>query len=140
MSKILKVVKPFFVMELGDTFELAKNGTEYVSAFNMERHESDDEDSTITSHYSSNYTISKEYAKLLIEEGYLKEVKDSSTDKPNVFVNVFDEIATMLNTYYDDLNTLDDDMANEPACLKVEKETVLRNLIATLEHLNSLKK
>lgn len=135
MSRILKVIKPFFVMEVGDTFELSANGKEYVSEFNMERHESDSEDSTVSSRYSSNYTISADYAKMLIEEGYLSEV-----DKPTAFVNVFDEINNMLDTYKEDLANLDEDMANMPACMKVEKQTVLHNLITALEHLNSLKK
>lgn len=135
MSKILKVIKPFFVMEVGDTFELSDNGKEYVSEFNMERHESDSEDSTVSSRYSSNYTISTDYANMLIEEGYLSEV-----DKNTTFVNVFDEINNMLDTYKEELESLDEDMANMPACMKVEKQTVLHNLITALEHLNSLKK
>ena len=135
MAKILRVVKPFFVMEVGDTFELSANGKEYVSEFNMERHESDSEDSTVSSRYSSNYTISTDYANMLIEEGYLSEV-----DKNTTFVNVFDEINNMLDTYKEELESLDEDMANMPACMKVEKQTVLHNLITALEHLNSLKK
>jgi hypothetical protein len=46
----------------------------------------------------------------------------------------------MLEEYNEELGNIDDDMADEPACLKVEKETVLRNMIKVLEHLNSLKK
>ncbi len=135
MSKILKVIKPFFVMEVGDTFELSDNGKEYVSEFNMERHESDSDDGVVSSRYSSNYTISTDYANMLIEEGYLSEV-----DKNTTFVNVFDEINNMLDTYKEELESLDEDMANMPACMKVEKQTVLHNLITALEHLNSLKK
>lgn len=139
MNKFLKVVKPFFVMEVGDTFELTKDGTGYESTFNMDRHEADDANSAVYSSYTSNYVISTDYAKLLIEDGYLEPVRpESKSNAP--FVNVFDEISNMLETYKEDLANLDDDMANEPACLKVEKETVLRNLIVALEHLNSLKK
>lgn len=137
MSKILKVIKPFFIMENGDTFELSSDGSEYVSEFNMNRYESDDEDSSVTEHYSSKYSISPEYAKLLIEDGFLAEENEKSSQK---FVNVFDEINSMLETYREDLDTLDEDMANQPACLKIEKETVLNNLITTLEYLNSLRK
>ena len=139
MAKILRVVKPFFVMEVGDTFELSANGEEYTSVINIEHHEDNDENSVVTSKYSSNYTISADYAKLLIDEGYLAAQQENATKKSN-FVNVFDEIANMLEAYREDLNNLDEDMANEPACLKVEKQTVLTNMIKALEHLNSLKK
>lgn len=138
MSKILKVVKPFFVMEIGDTFELSQDGAGYTSAVNIQRHETDDTTSAVYSSYTSNYTISLDYAKMLVADGYLAEVR--TPEKAAPFVNIFDEIDTMLEAYKEDLENLDEEMANEPACLKIEKETVLRNLITALEHLNSLKK
>lgn len=136
MTRILKVVKPFFVMEPDDTFELSQDGTSYVSSINVEHHETDDANSDITSRYSSNYTISIDFAKTLVDTGYLTEVQD----KENKFVNVFDEINSLLDTYQDELNRIDSDMEDMPACLKVEKETVLNNLITVLDHLSSLRK
>ncbi len=135
MTKILKVIKPFYIMEAGDTFELSEDGSTYTSVYNEEHHESNDENSTITSSYSSTYKISTEYAKILVEKGYLEEVKE---EKP--FVNIFTEIQELLNTYNEDLNNLLTSKDDTPACLKVEQETVLRNMIKLLEHLNSLKK
>lgn len=137
MTKILKVIKPFFVMEPDDTFELSQDGTEYVSSISIEHHETDDKFSSISSRYNSNYTISLDFAKTLLETGYLEEVVDKD-DKP--FVNVFDEINSLLDTYQDELNRIDSDMADMPACIKVEKETVLNNLITVLDHLSSLRK
>jgi hypothetical protein len=64
----------------------------------------------------------------------------AENEKNDKFVNVFDEIHDMLETYTEELSNIDEDMANQPACLKIEKETVLRNLINALSHLNSLKK
>ena len=139
MSNILKVKKPFFVMEVDDTFELSEDGTEYVSSFNMERNEGDDHNSVVTSKYSSRYAISKEYAQKLVEDGFLEEVK-ANTIYDKKFVNVFDEISSLIQEYTEDLENLDDTMADQPACLKVESETVLRNLLTVLNHLNSLKK
>lgn len=136
MSKILKVVKPFFIMEVGDTFELSENEKEYVSAINMEHHE-DDEERSMVSSYNAKYSISKEYADNLIDEGYLVEDAPVQDKK---FVNVFDEIADLRKEYKEELAAIDDEMANMPACLKVEKETVLTNLINVLDYLNSLKK
>lgn len=138
MAKILKVIQPFFVMEVGDTFELSENGT-YVSTYTEEFNRVGAEDSNISSSYNSRFEISPEYADELIESGYLENVfKEEKTDAP--FVNVFDEISAMLDTYNSDLTNIDKDCEDLPACLKVEKETVLRNMIKVLEHLKSLKK
>lgn len=123
-------------MEPGDTFELSEDGL-YTSTHNEERFESDDRNSTVSSRYTSNYSISQSYAEMLKEAGYLEEIDNNNKSG---FVNVFDEISNMIEAYKEELGNIDEDMANEPACLKIEKETVLRNLITMLEHLNSLKK
>ena len=138
MSKILKVIKKFYLLEVGDTLELSENGLEYTNIHNEELNESNESGSDISARFTSTYSISTDYAKLLIEEGYLAPYDEPETQKG--FVNVFDEIDTMLETYNEELDNLDEDFADEPACLKVEKETVLRNMIKVLNHLNSLKK
>lgn len=138
MSKILKVIKKFYLLEVGDTLELSEDGVEYTNVHNEELNESDEKGSDISARFTSTYSISTDYAKLLIEEGYLAPYDEPETQKG--FVNVFDEIDTMLETYNEELDNLDEDFADEPACLKVEKETVLRNMIKVLNHLNSLKK
>lgn len=138
MSKILKVIKKFYLLEVGDTLELSENGIEYTNVHNEELNESDEKGSDISARFTSTYSISTDYAKLLIEEGYLAPYDEPETQKG--FVNVFDEIDNMLDTYNEELDNLDEDFADEPACLKVEKETVLRNMIKVLNHLNSLKK
>jgi hypothetical protein len=139
MSKILTVIEPFFTMEVGDTFELTKDGNSYVSACNVGHDEIDSDNNHISSNYSASFTISKDYAKLLIEEGYLEE-SSAEEKKHSSFVNVFDEIAKLIEKYGDELDNLDNDYKDQPACMKVEKETVLRNIIKVLMHLNSLKK
>lgn len=138
MSKILKVIKKFYLLEVGDTLELSEDGIEYTNVHNEELNESDEKGSDISARFTSTYSISTDYAKLLIEEGYLAPYDEPETQKG--FVNVFDEIDNMLDTYNEELDNLDEDFADEPACLKVEKETVLRNMIKVLNHLNSLKK
>ena len=126
-------------MEVDDTFELSEDGNTYTSSFNMEHNENADNDGMVASKYTSTYSISKEYAQKLVEDGYLEEVKATAVyDKK--FVNVFDEIGSLIKEYSDDLKNLDSDMAEEPACLKVERETVLRNMLQVLSYLNSLKK
>ena len=141
MSKVLKVIKPFFVLDKDDTLELSQDGTTYSSVYKEQTSQSDDASSNIQSTYTSEYTISVDYAKLLIEEGYLEEVKKSEpvVDKRD-FVNVFEEIDMLIEDYTEALKNIDDEMANMHDCLKVERKTVLDNLITLLTHLKSLKK
>lgn len=136
MTKILKVIKPFFVMENGDTFEYNADTDQYESVYNEEHNSSNEDNSTVVSSYNSVYRISKEYAKMLLDNGYVEEV-----DKKARFVNIFDEIDNKLSEYNNELYTLETKVdENTPQCLLVEKETVLRNMIKLLEYLKGLKK
>lgn len=136
MTKILKVIKPFFVMENGDTFEYNVDTDQYESVYNEEHNSSNEDNSTVVSSYNSVYRISKEYAKMLLDNGYVEEV-----DEKKRFVNIFDEIDNKLSEYNNELYTLKTKAdENTPQCLLVEKETVLRNMIKLLEYLKGLKK
>lgn len=136
MTKILKAIKPFFVMENGDTFEYNADTDQYESVYNEEHNSSNEDNSTVVSSYNSVYRISKEYAKMLLDNGYVEEV-----DEKKRFVNIFDEIDNKLNEYNNELYTLKTKAdENTPQCLLVEKETVLRNMIKLLEYLKGLKK
>lgn len=135
MAKNLEVVRPFDVMNVGDTFELSEDGNTYVCEYTEENAESSDSGSQFSSKFHSSYSISKSYAESLIEDGYLKELKE-----PSPFVNVFDEIDTLLEDYTAELNDIDETYAQFPACLKIERETVLRNMCTLLKHLKGLKK
>ncbi len=135
MTNTLKVVKPFFVMEVGDTFEKTEKGT-YKSAYSTEYASAEADGDEVSSSYNSTYEISESYAKSLIEEGFLVE----ETKKKDKFVNVFDEIDAMKQQFQYELDHLDEDCEGIPACLKTEKLTVLTNLLTTLNHLSNLKK
>lgn len=136
MTKILKVIKPFFVMENGDTFEYNADIDQYESVYNEEHNSSNEDNSTVVSSYNSVYRISKEYAKMLLDNGYVEEVDDKKR-----FVNIFDEINNKLSEYNNELCVLKSKAdENTPQCLLVEKETVLRNMIKLLEYLKELKK
>jgi len=138
MAKILRVINPFFVMDLGDTFEYDEDNKMYVSKHKEEFYKMDDGSiNEIKSSYNSEFQISVEYAKTLIDDGYLEEAEDNNKSG---FVNIFDEINTLLEKYKSGLATLEKDTIGLPACVKVEKEAVLTNLVTLLEHLKSLKK
>ena len=136
MTKILKVIKPFFVMESGDTFEYNADTEQYESVYNEEHNSSNEDNSTVVSSYNSVYRISKEYAKMLLDNGYVEDV-----DEKKSVVHIFDEIDNKLSEYNNELYTLKTKAdENTPQCLLVEKETVLRNMIKLLEYLKGLKK
>ena len=140
MTKSLKVIEPFFGMEAGDEMKLSQDGKMYVSEYSSEYH-ADDEDDTASAVYNSTCSVSKDYAEQLVKEGYLEEVTPSTKLKDTIpFVNVFDEIDSMITTYQTDLANIDIDERNTPEALKVEKKTVLQNLIKALNHLKNLRK
>ena len=137
MAKILRVVEPFLVVNLGDVFEYSNEEKMYISKHNEEFYKADDTANDVKSSYTSEFKISVEYAKALVEEGYLEEATEVC-DKS--FVNIFDEIDSLLTKYKKGLETIEQDMADLPVCVKVERQTVLTNMITLLEHLKSLKK
>lgn len=139
MAKILRVIDPFFDMNVDDTFVLSDDGKSYVAEKVEEFHTADTaSDDDMTSSYKSWFKISPKWAKNLIEDGYLEEVTPKKPASP--FVNVFDEIDKLITKYQDELNNISDTMAQAPECLKVERTTVLSNIIKVLTYLKTLRK
>ena len=138
MSKVLRVIDPFFVMEIGDTFELSEDGKEYVSHHSEEFHTAKD-DGEVNSTYDSVFKISLKWAQQLVEDGYLEEVEETQKPTP-AFVNVFDEIDRLIDKYQKEAKDLNNSDEIIPECLKVEKTTVLTNLLNVLNYLKSLRK
>ena len=136
MNKTLTVIKPYGGMEPGEIFELSADGKTCVNTHTNE-YSSTLKDADINSKMVTEYSISTDFAKDLISDGILD---DGEKKEGRNFVNVFDTMDDMLDTYQKDLDNIDTDMKDSPACLKIEKETVLRNLIKTLSYLRSLKK
>ena len=138
MSKVLRVIDPFFVMEIGDTFELSEDGKEYVSHHSEEFHTAKEE-GEVNSTYDSVFKISLKWAQQLIEDGYLEEVEETPKNA-TPFVNVVDEIDRLIDKYQKEANELSNSKELIPECLKVEKTTVLTNLLSVLNYLKSLRK
>ena len=130
MTKSLKVIKEGLSLEVGEILTLSEDNKFYIFECTDNLHNEGNDTYT----YSTTCRISVEYAKLLIEEGYLAEVDD----KP--FVNIFDEISNLMKVYREQLDEVLAQTGDYPMCLKVEKQTVLSNMIKLLMHLNSLKK
>lgn len=137
MSKILRVIEPFIGADVDDTFVLSDDSKYYVAERNEEFRTAKDS-GEIASIFNSTFKISPEWAKQLVEDGFLVEVEDSKQKAS--FVNVFDEIENLLKKYTYELHNLQKDMADAPECLKVERTTVLINIVNVLNHLKALRK
>jgi hypothetical protein len=137
MAKVLRVIEPFFDMDVDDTFVLTDDGKSYVFEKNEEFHTNSPEIDDMTSTFKSTFKISTKWAKQLVEDGYLEEVNEKNNSK---FVNVFDEIEKLLNAYQTELKELPTTMKESPECLKVERTTVLSNMIKVLSYLKTLRK
>ena len=71
-----------------------------------------------------------------MEESYI----NTESEKPTQFVNIFNEIDKLISEYSKDLDGIDNEYKDMPECLKVEKVTVIKNLLKLLTYLKSLKK
>lgn len=137
MAKVLRVIEPFFDVDVDDTFVLSDDAKFYVFEKNEEFHTNSSETEDLTSSLKSTFKISIKWAKQLVEDGYLEEVNEKANSK---FVNVFDEIEKLLNAYQEELKLIPETMKESPECLKVERTTVLMNMIKVLSYLKTLRK
>lgn len=135
MSKTLKVIIPIFSLDEGDILTLSKSGDLYVCEDSRVINHNGDAGEDVKTSYSATFSISASYAEALVKEGFLAPV----TEGKDAFVNIFDEIETLLHTYEKRLNDVKNDKTIIP-CVKVEQTTVYTNLISLLNHLKSLKK
>lgn len=135
MSKTLKVIEPFFTLEVGDILQLSEDEKEYVIEQNENVDHANASGLDMRSSFTSRFTISMDYAKELVKENMLEEVESKQN-----FINIFDEIDKLLAEYTNQLSNIDKEFINKPQCLKVEKSTVLNNLVTVLTHLKNLKK
>lgn len=131
--KKFKVLVPYSSLCEGDILEPNEDGSYYTAEHSEEFNKTGVNGETFASSVSYTVTFSADYVNNLVENGYLEEIDDT-------FVNVFDEIDKLLNMYENELKEVEADKDPVPACLKVEKTTVLTNLIKVLNHLKSLKK
>lgn len=139
MDKNLKVIKNFDQMEVGDVYNLSDDNKTYVCEVNSDNSYVDARTgTTMSSKNSYKHEISSAYAEKLVDLGYLAPV----SEKPNTeeYKNVFKEMEKLQNMYIEDLKNLDETYKEQPACVKVEAETVLTNMIKLVDHLLSLKK
>ena len=131
--KKFKVLVPYSSLTEGDILEPSEDGRYYTAEHTEQFDRTGVNGETFSSSATYTVTFSADYVQVLLENGYLAEVSED-------FVNVFDEIDNLLKGYEADLKEVEADKDAVPACLKVEKTTVLSNLIKVLTHLRNLKK
>lgn len=136
MMKKLEVIKPFYAFEVGEILTLDENTNQYVATTQSTNLANSDAGEDVAASFSATISISVDYAKLLIERGFLAE----HTEKEAKFVNIFDQIDILIKQYEEELNDLNSVGSDVPKCLIVEKETTLTNLLTLLNYLKSLKK
>lgn len=137
MNKTLQVQKDFDQAKVGDIYNLSEDGKSYVYESVEDNSYVDARTgSTISSKNSYRNEISEAYAEKLLSLGYLSAVED----KQKEYKNVFHEMEHLRDTYIENLKNLDEDYKDQPACVKIEAETVLSNLIKLCDHLLSLQK
>lgn len=137
MNKTLQVQKDFDQARVGDIYNLSEDGKSYVYESVEDNSYVDARTgSTISSKNSYRNEISEAYAEKLLSLGYLSAVED----KQKEYKNVFHEMEHLRDTYIENLKNLDEDYKDQPACVKVEAETVLSNMIKLCDHLLSLQK
>ena len=137
MDKNLKAIKSFDQTKAGDIYQLSEDGKTYTCQVNYDNSYIDTRTGNIMqSKNSYTHEISTEYAKKLVESGYLS----AAENKQNEYKNVFHEMEHLRDTYIENLKNLDEDYKDQPACVKVEAETVLSNMIKLCDHLLSLQK
>lgn len=133
MTNKLIVTKPFAHLEKGDTLTYDEKLNSYVNKYTDENESCSDNGVSISSKISASIVIDEKSAEDLVNDGYLSEVNEQ---KP--FVNVFDEIDTLLARYKNELLDETSELRFHPA-VALERKTVLNNLVTVLEHLKSLK-
>lgn len=139
MIENLKVIKNFDQMEVGDIYNFSDEDNAYVCEINNDNSYVDARSgATMQSKNSYKHEISQAYAEKLIDLGYLVPVT-KKTDSAE-YKNVFSEMESLQNSYIEDLKNLDEKYKDQPACVKLEAETVLTNMIKLIDHLLSLKK
>lgn len=136
MAKTLKVIEPFCTMSVGDKLELSKDGNNYEYSRSDEFNKIGKDGETYSSSFESTMRFSPAFVKELIRNGFLVE---ETTDKQE-FVNIFTEIDNLLNHYTEELSSINTNMKGCQECVKLEKTTVLNNLITLLTYLKGLKK
>lgn len=137
MTNKIKVITPFYGLEVGDILTLSEDGKTY----SLEVHNGIDTESGLQSTFDLVFNISANKAKELVELGkfaYIEEDKEEK--KSSSFVNIFDEIDSLLEDFQVEAKKIEQDNEDKPSWLKREYSNVIESNMDLLMYLKSLKK
>lgn len=141
MGKILKVSKNGLLKSLSPDMEfvLSKDGKTYDYQKEVKNTADCPDGMEAWEVYSNKISLSKEFCEKLVKEGSLIEVKEENKSQECCSCKIYQEIDKLLKEYNKELKNVLDNKDEVPECLRVEKMTVLKNLIKVLNYLKDLK-
>nr|DAU12217.1 MAG TPA: hypothetical protein [Caudoviricetes sp.] len=136
MTKKIKVISPFYGLEVGDTLTLSDDGKMYL----LEVHKGVNSETGLQSTFDFVFKIGASKAKELVELGTFAYVEEEKEKKSSSFVNVFDEIDNLLEEFQEEAKKFVNANEDKPSWLQKEHSNVIESNIDLLMYLKSLKK
>lgn len=136
MTKKIKVISPFYGLEVGDTLTLSDDGKMYL----LEVHKGVNSETGLQSTFDFVFKIGANKAKELVELGTFAYVEEEKEKKSSSFVNVFDEIDNLLEEFQEEAKKFVNANEDKPSWLQKEHSNVIESNIDLLMYLKSLKK
>lgn len=137
MTKKIKVISPFYGLAVGDTLTLSDDNKTYV----FEEHKGINSDTGLQSKFDLIFKISANKVKELVELGTFAYVEeDKEEKKSSSFVNIFDEIDSLLEDFQVEAKKVTEEDKDKPNWLRREYSNVINSNVDLLMYLKSLKK
>ena len=136
MTKKIKVITPFYGLEVGDILTLSEDGNMY----SLEVHNGIDTETGLQSTFDLVFNISANKAKELVEEGKFAYIEEPKEKKDSSFINIFDEIDNLLEELQEEAKKFVEENTAKPNWLKREYSNVIGSNMDILMYLKSLKK
>lgn len=136
MTKKIKVITPFYGLEVGDILTLSEDGNTY----SLEVHNGIDTETGLQSTFDLVFNISANKAKELVEEGKFAYIEEPKEKKDSSFINIFDEIDNLLEELQEEAKKFVEENTDKPNWLKREYSNVIGSNMDILMYLKSLKK
>lgn len=137
MKNDLKVIQPFLQFVPGDVLKYDEKINAYAYSSTEEVHKTGNGSFL----WNNTCTISMNYISYLIKEGYLKEedcdkIVDNCEARVKYYQNKYNALIAEIKKQHDKYSEALKNPNNEdqPKCLQVEQETVLKNLEKITKH------
>lgn len=136
MTKKIKVITPFYGLTVGDILVLSDDDKTYM----LEVHKGVDSETGLQTTFDLVFKISANKAKELVELGTFAYMEESQEKKDSTFINIFDEIDSLLEDFQVEAKKIEQENEDKPSWLKREYSNVIESNMDLLMYLKSLKK